>query len=118
MPRFDGRYCTDRAEQPLKLALTSLTSGDRSVGIVRLRTKTAEFVCLFLLRKLKNISDKLVNVINTRLRITMKDLLQRLPDTAVNISHCQLNDFEMKPHEIILDYFVIVGSSSFLISLS
>jgi hypothetical protein len=28
---------------PLKLALASLTGGDRSVGIVRLRTKTTEF---------------------------------------------------------------------------
>jgi hypothetical protein len=32
---------------PLKLALTSPTSGGRSVGIVRLRTKAKEFVCLF-----------------------------------------------------------------------
>jgi hypothetical protein len=32
---------------PLKLALTSPTSGGRSVGIVRLRTKATEFV-LFL----------------------------------------------------------------------
>jgi hypothetical protein len=29
----------------LKLALTSSTSGGRSVGIVRLRTKATEFVC-------------------------------------------------------------------------
>jgi hypothetical protein len=29
---------------PLKLALTSATSGGRSVGIVRCRTKTPEFV--------------------------------------------------------------------------
>jgi hypothetical protein len=32
---------------PQKLALTSPTYGGRSVGIVRLRTKTTEFVCLF-----------------------------------------------------------------------
>jgi hypothetical protein len=33
---------------PQKLALTSPTSGGRSVGIVRLRTKVTEFVvCLF-----------------------------------------------------------------------
>jgi hypothetical protein len=31
---------------PQKLALTSPTSGGRSVGIVRLRTKAMEFVCL------------------------------------------------------------------------
>jgi hypothetical protein len=31
---------------PQKLALTSPTSGGRSVGIVRLRTKATEFVCL------------------------------------------------------------------------
>jgi hypothetical protein len=30
---------------PQKLAITSTTSGDRSVGIVRLRTQTTEFVC-------------------------------------------------------------------------
>jgi hypothetical protein len=30
-----------------KLALTSLTSGDRSVGIVRLRTQAMEFLLLF-----------------------------------------------------------------------
>jgi hypothetical protein len=29
---------------PLKLALASLTGGDRSIGIVRLRTKTTEWV--------------------------------------------------------------------------
>jgi hypothetical protein len=29
---------------PLKLALASLTGGDRSIGIVRLRTKTTEYV--------------------------------------------------------------------------
>jgi hypothetical protein len=32
---------------PLKLALTSPTSGGRSIGIVRLRTKATEFVYLF-----------------------------------------------------------------------
>jgi hypothetical protein len=32
---------------PQKLALTSTTSGGRSVGIVRLRTKTTEFVLVF-----------------------------------------------------------------------
>jgi hypothetical protein len=35
---------------PQKLALTSPTSGGRSVGIVRMRTRTTEFVvCLFLI---------------------------------------------------------------------
>jgi hypothetical protein len=33
---------------PQKLALTSPTCGDRSVSIVRLRTKNTEFVFLFL----------------------------------------------------------------------
>jgi hypothetical protein len=32
----------------IKLALTSPTSGGRSVGIFRLLTKTMEFVCLFI----------------------------------------------------------------------
>jgi hypothetical protein len=32
-----------------KLALTLLTSGDRSVGIVRLRTEATEFFLLFIL---------------------------------------------------------------------
>jgi hypothetical protein len=32
---------------PQKLAITSPTSGGRSVGIIRLRTQTMEFVCLF-----------------------------------------------------------------------
>jgi len=31
---------------PQKLALTSPTGGGRSVGIVRVRTKATEFVCL------------------------------------------------------------------------
>jgi len=31
----------------VKLALTSPTGGGRSVGIVRVRTKATEFVCLF-----------------------------------------------------------------------
>jgi hypothetical protein len=31
---------------PQKLALTSPTCGGRSIGIVRLRTKTTEFVCI------------------------------------------------------------------------
>jgi hypothetical protein len=33
---------------PQNLALTQLTSGGHSVGIVRLRTQNTEFVCLFL----------------------------------------------------------------------
>jgi hypothetical protein len=33
---------------PLKLALTSPTSGGRSVGIVRLRTKAPEFYLIFI----------------------------------------------------------------------
>jgi hypothetical protein len=37
---------------PLKLVLTSLTSGGRSVGIVRWRTEAPEFVFLFLLLSL------------------------------------------------------------------
>jgi hypothetical protein len=37
---------------PLKLALTSPTSGGRSVGIVRLRTKAPEFVYYVFLRSL------------------------------------------------------------------
>ena len=42
-----GTRCADH-ETPLypqKLALTSPTSGGRSVGIVRSRTKATEFVC-------------------------------------------------------------------------
>jgi hypothetical protein len=36
---------------PQKLAITSPTSGGRSVGVVRLRTQTMEFVCLFVVCK-------------------------------------------------------------------
>jgi hypothetical protein len=36
---------------PQKLALTSPTSGDRSVGIVRLRTKATEFVFCFVVEE-------------------------------------------------------------------
>jgi hypothetical protein len=39
---------------PQKLALTSPTSGGRSVSIVRLRTQTMQFVCLFVLTALLN----------------------------------------------------------------
>jgi hypothetical protein len=41
-----GIRCADHATPlyPLKLALTSPTSGGRSVGIVRLQTKATEFV--------------------------------------------------------------------------
>jgi hypothetical protein len=44
-----GTRCADHATPlyPQKLALTSPTGGGRSVGIVRSRTKTTEFVCLF-----------------------------------------------------------------------
>jgi hypothetical protein len=40
-----GIYCADHAIPfyPQKLALTSPTSDDRSVGIVRLRSKATEF---------------------------------------------------------------------------
>jgi hypothetical protein len=45
---INGRADTLRSPRdtlyPLKLALTSPTSGGRSVGIVRLRTKAIEFV--------------------------------------------------------------------------
>jgi hypothetical protein len=40
------RWPRDTLYQP-KLALTSPTGDGRSVGIVRLRTKATEFVCLF-----------------------------------------------------------------------
>jgi len=44
-----GTRCADHMTPlyPQKLALTSPTGGGRSVGIVRLRTKATEFVCLF-----------------------------------------------------------------------
>jgi hypothetical protein len=43
---------TTRRPLSAKLALTSLTSGGRSVGIVRLRTKTTEIVfCFVILHK-------------------------------------------------------------------
>jgi hypothetical protein len=42
-----GIRCTDHAAPyPRKLALTSPTSGDRSVGIVRCRTKAPELLSL------------------------------------------------------------------------
>jgi hypothetical protein len=40
------------APSPQKLAITSMTSGGRSVGIVRSRTQTMEFVLFFLFVKL------------------------------------------------------------------
>ena len=45
-----GTRCADHVTPlyPQKLALTSPTGGGRSVGIVRVRTKATEFVCLFL----------------------------------------------------------------------
>jgi len=44
-----GNRCADHVIPlyPQKLALTSPTGGGRSVGIVRVRTKATEFVCLF-----------------------------------------------------------------------
>jgi hypothetical protein len=46
-----GISCADHATPSIrkKLALTSLTSGCRSVGIVRSRTTATEFVCLFVI---------------------------------------------------------------------
>ena len=43
-----GTRCADHVTPlyPQKLALTSSTFGGRSVGIVRVRTKATEFVCL------------------------------------------------------------------------
>jgi len=48
-----GTRCADHVTPlyPQKLALTSTTGGGRSVGIVRVRTKAKEFVCLFVLKK-------------------------------------------------------------------
>jgi hypothetical protein len=42
-----GIRCADHVTPfyPQKLALTSPTCGGRSVGVVRLRTKTMEFFC-------------------------------------------------------------------------
>jgi len=51
-----GTRCADHVTPlyPQKLALTSPTGGDRSVGIVRVRTKATEFslVCKTLLYKM------------------------------------------------------------------
>jgi hypothetical protein len=47
-----GIRCADRATlYPLKLALTSPTSGGRAVGIVRLRTKATELLVIMEGRK-------------------------------------------------------------------
>jgi hypothetical protein len=46
--RGDPLRCPRDTLYPQKLALTSPTSGGRSVGIVRLRTKPTEFVLFFL----------------------------------------------------------------------
>ena len=44
-----GTRCADYVTPlyPKKLALTSPTGGGRSVGIVRVRTKATEFVCMY-----------------------------------------------------------------------
>jgi hypothetical protein len=44
---FMGVKLVSLREEKLKLALTSPTSGGRSVGIVGWLTKAPEFVCLF-----------------------------------------------------------------------
>jgi hypothetical protein len=56
----------------LKLALTSPTGCGRSVGIVRLRTKTTECVCVYvlLLTELTNI-DEMINVKLRRKHVTL-----------------------------------------------
>jgi hypothetical protein len=57
--KFIDRYRLGRGDSlrwprgtlyPLRLVLTSPTSGGRSVGIVRLRTQATEFFCFFLSR--------------------------------------------------------------------
>jgi hypothetical protein len=45
--RGDSLRCPCDTLYPQKLALTSPTCGRRSVGIVRLRTNTMEFVCFY-----------------------------------------------------------------------
>jgi hypothetical protein len=64
---------------PLKLALASLTGGDRSIGIVRLRTKTTEFfMCVVRIRVGKCIVGKpdvkrpLRRVVGEATRITLR----------------------------------------------
>jgi hypothetical protein len=46
---------------PLKLALTSPTSGGRSVGIVRSRTKAKEYSLITLFRNVQNAVEHLLN---------------------------------------------------------
>ena len=57
-----GTRCADHVT-PLyaqKLALTSTTGGGRSVGIVRMRTKATEFVCLFCMYVCMNVVRTLI----------------------------------------------------------
>ena len=53
-----GSRCADHVTPlyPQKLALTSPTGGGRSVGIVRVRTRATEFVCLFLGKQIQELS--------------------------------------------------------------
>ena len=48
-----GSRCADHVTPlyPQKLALTSLTGGGRSVGIIRVRTKATEFSLVFILKR-------------------------------------------------------------------
>jgi len=54
-----GTRCADHVTPlyPQKLALTSPTGGGRSVGIVRMRTKATEFVCLYYSRHINTQCD-------------------------------------------------------------
>jgi hypothetical protein len=52
---------------PQKFALTSPTSGGRSVGIVRSRTKATEFVCFVYL--LTNVNMAALRIFNVEVRV-------------------------------------------------
>ena len=58
-----GTHCADHVTPlyPQKLALTSPTSGGRSVGVVRVRTKATEFSLVLD----KYIHSTLVSLLNT-----------------------------------------------------
>jgi hypothetical protein len=55
-----------------KLAITSPTSGGRSVGVVRSRTQTMEFVFIFLIQKCECIQTTVVKNVESKVVLVHK----------------------------------------------
>ena len=96
---------------PQKLALTSPTGGDRSVGMVRSRTKATEFSFFFLYQCTANTDRKFCPGDQSK-QPYVCDLAHRVPQNLYSVSLSFLRAFSVSNlrHVLNLLFFLLINS--------